>query len=106
MQAIDRDWYFVKAAAILRRIYLNTTKNLGIQTLKVALGGRQSRGAQPNTHAKHAGKVIRNIVQQLRENKLVEMYYDAEKVPKGLVITKHGRKYLDTLANRLAKSQK
>jgi ribosomal protein S19E (S16A) len=69
------------------------------------MGKRQRRGAQPNTCRSAGGKIIRDIVSQLRKNGYVENYARQEGSTLGLLLTKLGRGELDKVATKIMKNQ-
>ena len=100
----DPDWFFHKAAAVTRQIYITKSKTLGVGSLRAIFGKKYRRGVNANVTSIHAGKIIRDIVGQLKKNGLCENYASTEGVTLGLLITKNGRTQLDKLATTLAKS--
>jgi small subunit ribosomal protein S19e len=90
-QPEDTDWWFTRAASILRKIYLHGP--VGIEHLRADYGGRKGTRVSREHVRKGGGSNIRKIVQQLEAAKLVE----ASK-SKGRIITKEGRRTLDRLA--------
>jgi len=86
----DPDWWYKRAASILRKLYLKGP--LGVDDLRLMYGGRKDRGVRPEHFYKGGGAIIRKILQQLEEAGLVE------KTPKGRVLTSKGRSLLDRLA--------
>ena len=91
---LDEDWWYVRCASILRRVYLDGP--VGVSSLKTYYGGRYSRGDVPQKHAKGSGSVIRKALQQLEEAGLITTKKE------GRVITSKGRSYLDNTAYALA----
>ncbi|NHW44221.1 MAG: 30S ribosomal protein S19e [Candidatus Verstraetearchaeota archaeon] len=90
-----KDWWYVRAAAILRKIYLYGP--VGIGSLRTAFGCRQRPGVRGREHFRKAGgAIIRKIVQQLERAGLVEKAGN-----KGRVLTPQGRSLLDRLAHKL-----
>ena len=90
-----KDWWYVRAAAILRKIYLYGP--VGVGSLRTAFGCRQRPGVRGREHFRKAGgAVIRKIVQQLERAGLVEKAGN-----KGRVLTPRGRSLLDRLAHKL-----
>eukprot|EP00892_Ulva_mutabilis_P004202 jgi/Ulvmu1/2153/UM129_0013.1 len=68
---LDPDWYYVRAAAICRKVY--ERQGLGVGCLRKLFGkSNRSRGARPEHHCKAAGGVIRHILIQLESCGLVE----------------------------------
>ena len=88
------DWYFIRAAAIARRVYLRGGSVGGF--CKV-FGGRHRRGARRNKFGEGAQGVNRKIMQQLESLELVSK--DDKK--KGRQITSKGRRELDTIAGQI-----
>src|SRR3989344_5350243 len=91
---VDKDWWYVRAASILRKIYLFGP--IGTNKLRVKYGGRKNRGYTPEKTFSGSGKIIRTILQQLES---IELIKKADKgVHKGRVITPKGKSFLDKLA--------
>ncbi len=63
------DWWYIRAASILRRIYIDGP--VGISRLRSFYGGGQHRGQVPTHFKKAGGKIIRVILQQLEKAGLV-----------------------------------
>jgi len=78
----DENWYFVRMASILRRIFLDGP--VGTESLRTYYGGRKNRGVKPHKHVKASGKIIRNCLQALEKEGLIK------KSKKGREITKKG----------------
>ena len=89
------DWYFVRAASLARRVYING--GVGVGQFTVHYGGSQRRGAAPRRFNKAAKGCIRHALQQLKELDIVDVKQDK----KGRWITKNGQHELDTIANQL-----
>jgi small subunit ribosomal protein S19e len=102
----DANWFYIKAAAIARRVYITKNKTLGVGTLKRILGKKDRRGSQPNIFSKAAGKIIRNILQQLKKLNYVESYCTAENTTMGLTMTKLGKSQLEMIGNKVNGVQK
>ena len=64
------DWWYTRAASVLRRIYLDGP--VGLARLRTFYGGRKNRGSSPERFRKGGGKIIRTILQQLESVMLVE----------------------------------
>jgi len=92
----DQDWYYVRAAAIARRVYLRG--GIGIGAFKKIFGGRVMRGTRPERFGTSSGSIPRHILKQLEVLKIVE------KVPggKGRRITPQGQRDLDSIAGQIA----
>jgi small subunit ribosomal protein S19e len=73
----DPDFWFKRAASILRQIY--THKVVGVNRLKTRYGGRKKRGVRPEHFAKSGGKIIRTILQQAERAELLEKFNESGK---------------------------
>lgn len=83
---VQEDWWYTRAASILRRIYLKGP--IGVERLRKYYGGRKRRGTRPPKKEKTGGKVIRKILQQLEAADFVI------KVRKGRKINSKGKSLL------------
>jgi len=88
------DWWYMRAASLLRRIYLNGP--VGISRLRTYYGGGKNRGVAPDRFRKSGGKVLRVILQQLEQTELV-----AKTEHGGRKVTSKGAKMLTNLADRM-----
>ncbi len=88
----DADWWYYRAASILRKLYLSN-EPIGIETFRTIYGGRQRRGVAPPHFKKAGGSHIRKILQQLERAGLVRKVRG-----KGRVLTPAGRSLLDHVA--------
>ncbi len=92
------DWWYVRAAAILRSVYL--LGPIGVSKLRTKYGGKKNRGFKPERFVKGSGAVIRKILQQLEEQGLVKQ---GEKgVHKGRIITPKGVSLLSQAAKKVS----
>jgi ribosomal protein S19E (S16A) len=66
---------------------------------------KKRRGVQPPKHMKASGKILREIVSQLKKNGYVENYANENGNTFGLVLTRQGRAELDKIATRLVKEK-
>ena len=64
------DWWQVRAASILRAIYM-AKGPIGVQKLRVRYGSKKNRGHKPEKFFRASGKIIRSILQQLEKEGLV-----------------------------------
>jgi small subunit ribosomal protein S19e len=92
----DPDWWFVRCASILRKIYVKGP--IGIEKLRQEYGGRLDRGAKPEHASKGGGAIVRNAVQQLQKAGLVKPQRN-----NGRIVTSEGRQMLDRLSTELKK---
>lgn len=91
---VENDWYFIRAASILRVIYVKGP--VGVQKLRVKYGNKKNRGHRPDRFYKASGKVIRSILQELEKVELIQ--YKKEGIHKGRIITGKGKSFLDKLS--------
>ncbi len=82
----DDDFWFKRAASILKQIYKK--KIVGTQRLRTKYGSKKNRGYAPEEFRKAGGKIIRTILQQSDKAGFTEI---AEPV-KGIRERKPGRK--------------
>ena len=88
------DWWYIRCAAILRKIYTDG-RHIGIERLRSVYGGKKDRGSRPGHKAKGSGSIARKAVQQL------EAAGYLQKVKDGRTISAKGRSMLDNTANEL-----
>lgn len=94
----DKDWWYTRAASLLRKIYLN--QPIGVERLRAAYGGRASGKLAPEHHRDGSGGNLRKILQQLELAQLVE------KSRKGRILTPRGHALLDRVAMEVSKELK
>jgi small subunit ribosomal protein S19e len=90
----QENWYHIRSAAILRRIY--TDGSLGTSKLRTIFGESKNQGHAPQHHGKASGKVIRTALQNLEEAGLVET-----EEGEGREITEDGQALLDDKAGEV-----
>ncbi len=66
---------------------------------------KKRRGVNPPKTFRSGGKVIREVVSQLKKNGYVENYANQEGHTFGLVLTKTGRAELDKIASRIIRER-
>jgi small subunit ribosomal protein S19e len=93
----DPDWWYYRAASILRKLYKRGTP-VGVERLRTAYGGRMNRGVAPEHFAKGSGSIIRKILQQLERAGLVVRVRG-----KGRTLSPKGRSLLDNTAYEIMK---
>lgn len=96
----DKDWYYIRAASIARKVYLR--QNTGVGALKKVYGGSGRRGTMRSRFHKACGGLIRHILHQLEEMQVVE------KCPEGVnkggrKISSHGQQDLDRIAGQIVR---
>tara|TARA_Y100000031_G_C8194293_1_gene372895 strand:- start:72 stop:503 length:432 start_codon:yes stop_codon:yes gene_type:complete len=94
---VNRNWWYVRAAAILRKILI--LGPIGTEKLRVKYGSRKNRGNRPEKFFKASGNIIRKILQQLEAANFIKQEQKGNH--KGRVITKEGKELLDKVANGL-----
>ena len=85
------DWYYIRAAAVLRAIYLRPGTGYG--GLSKRFGNKKNRGSQPEITTKAARGLLHWACRSLEGLKLVTKGKES-----GHIITKEGRKRADTIA--------
>ncbi len=65
----DPDWWFTRAAAVLRRVYVDGP--MGVERMRSFYGGNQNRGSKPNKFRKGSGSILRKSLQQLEAAGLI-----------------------------------
>ena len=101
---LNPDYMYYKAAAITRMLYITKSKTIGVGSIKTMFGKKKRRGSQPPKFVQSSGKIIREILKQLKKNGYVENYGSKnEGVTFGLVLTSRGRTELDKIASKTKK---
>jgi len=88
------DWWYTRAASILRKIYIDGP--IGISKLRLAYGGRTGQRSGPEHFHRGSGTVVRKIVHQLETAGLVK-----QATARGRVVTKEGQDLLDSLSSEV-----
>src|SRR3989344_2825167 len=96
---VDKDWYFTRAASVLRKIYFRGP--IGVNKLRVQYGGKKNRGYKPEHFYPGSGKIIRTILQQLEKEELIKQAQKGSH--KGRIVTPKGKSLLDKLSKVKAK---
>ena len=89
----DPDWFFVRAAAIARRVYVNP--NVGVGALKKVFGSQKRNGGARNHFCEASGKINRVCLQQLEKLGLLEA---SKNTKGGRVVSSKGRQEMDHVA--------
>jgi small subunit ribosomal protein S19e len=95
-QPQDPDWWYVRSASLLRKIYIHGP--IGIEKLRADYGGRKNYGVKPEHAAKAGGSIVRKALQQLETAGYIETFK-----PRGRRLTREGRKLLQELAEELSR---
>lgn len=90
------DWWYIRAASILRTIYLKGV--IGVSRLRAKYSSRKNRGMAPEKTYKASGKIIRVILQQATKAGLVELVKNKRA---GRRLTKKGKEFLEKIAKEI-----
>jgi small subunit ribosomal protein S19e len=93
---VDDRWWYVRSAAVLRKIYVEGP--IGTTRLAAKFGGKKDRGSKPNKATRGSRSIARATVQQLEKSQLVQRDRDG-----GRVISGKGRKMVDNLSTQILK---
>jgi small subunit ribosomal protein S19e len=89
-----RDWYAVRMASILYRVYKDGP--VGTESLRTYYGGKKRRGVKPSHFRKASGKIIRSCLQNLEKLGYIK------KAKKGREVSPAGTAFLSKTATALA----
>src|SRR5512137_1889635 len=92
----DPDWWYVRVAAVLRRVYVDGP--LGVERMRSFYGGKKNRGSRPNAFRKGSGSILRKSLQQLEAAGLV--IHDKT----GRRVSPAGMSFLDNLSQEVMKN--
>ena len=93
----NKDWWYYRAAAILRTIYKKGP--IGTNKLRVKYGSKKNRGVKPEKFYPASGKIIRTILQQLEKIEFIKQTQKGKY--KGRIITPKGKSFLDKLSKNV-----
>lgn len=99
VEPVQDDWWHVRTAAVLRKIYINGP--IGSDRLAEMFGGSKNRGVKPSKAVSSSRSIIRDILQQFDESGLtVKLPGKGRKItPKGVSIcNKSAHEVMKTLA--------
>jgi len=89
----DPDWWFTRAAAVLRRVYVDGP--LGVERMRSFYGGKKNRGSRPNAFRKGSGSILRKSLQQLEAAGLI--IHDKT----GRKVSPAGMSFMDNLSHEV-----
>jgi small subunit ribosomal protein S19e len=89
----DPDWWYVRVAAVLRRVYVDGP--LGVERMRSFYGGKKNRGSKPNAFRKGSGSILRKSLQQLEAAGLI--VHDKT----GRKVSPAGMAFLDNMAHEV-----
>ncbi|MBD3354551.1 30S ribosomal protein S19e [Candidatus Woesearchaeota archaeon] len=98
---LEKDWWYTRAAAILRTICI--LGPIGVSKLRTKYGGKKRRGHKKAHFRKGSGSVIRKILQQLEKAELAK--FVEKDVHKGRIAAPKGKALLDKTAAAILKSK-
>lgn len=93
----DKNWWFIRCASILRKVYINN--EMGVERLRSKYGGKRDRGSKPKHAMGGSGSITRRALQQLETAGYIKKIKG-----KGRVLTGKGRSFLDNSANETLKN--
>ena len=97
---VEKDWWYVRAASVLRHIYRYGP--IGVSKLRIKYGGKKNRGVKKSHFYKGSGSILRKIIQQLEKEGFVKT--DLKSLRRGRLITAKGKKFLDDVAGKISKT--
>lgn len=90
----EKDFWYKRAASILRQIYINRV--VGVNRLKTRYGSKKNRGMKPERFRKGSGKIIRVILQQSEEAGLLEKFKESGQRA-GRMLTDKGKELMENI---------
>ena len=88
--SIEPDFWYKRAASILRQLYIRGT--VGVNRLRTKYGSRKKRGMKPEHFVKSGGKMIRTVLQQADKAGFTEK---SQEKKAGRKLTAEGKKFLE-----------
>lgn len=96
----DKDWLYIRAAALARKVYLRPS--IGVGALKKIFGGTKNYGTTPSHYVEGSGKIIRYLLNELERKGIIETIKDEDNDrTQGRRITKKGQQELDSIAKQI-----
>ena len=89
----DPDFWYKRAASILRQIYKKDI--VGVNRLRTKYGSKKNRGYKPEEFRRSSGKIIRTILQQAESAGFVEKVKEKRS---GRKLTTKGKEFLEDVA--------
>ena len=93
MPPINPDWWYVRCASVLRRIYIDGP--VGVSRLRSYYGGKQRKPVATPRFAKGSGSIVREALQQLEKAGYVK------KIKLGRLITPEGQAFMDNMSFKI-----
>ncbi len=94
----EPDFWYKRAASILRNLYLK--KTLGVNRLRTKYGSKKDRGFKPEKFKRAGGKIIRTILQQADSAGFTEIFKDDKRIKGkrfGRQLTQKGKEFLKSI---------
>ena len=91
----DPNFWYKRAASILRQIYKN--KTVGVNRFRTKYGSKKNRGYQPEIFKRAGGKIIRTILQQSDKAGFTEIIKDVKGIKSGRKLTAKGKEFLEEM---------
>lgn len=94
----EEDFWYKRAASILRQIYRKGI--VGVSRLRTKYGSKKNRGFKPEEFRKAGGKIIRSILQQSDKAGFTEIAQTVKGVRErkpGRKLTEQGKKFLESI---------
>ena len=94
------DWYYTRAAALARKLYLRP--QIGVGRLRHLFGSVRRNGHCANRHGKASGKIIRHALIQLEKAGIITRFKDEQgNVFDERIVSKEGQKELNEVAKNV-----
>ena len=90
-QPLQENWWQMRAASILRKIYRHGP--IGTSKLRTKYGSKKNRGHKPERFYRASGKIIRVMLQQLEKAQYIKQEKHGNHA--GRVVTPKGKSFLD-----------
>jgi len=95
MPPVQKDWWYTRAASILRNIYV--AGPIGVTRLSKKYGNKKNKGYVPEARRSGSGAIITGIIKQLESLEFVKT------TRKGRAITPKGISFLDKISHKIKK---
>lgn len=99
---IQKDWWQLRAASILRKIAEKGP--VGVSKLRNTYGNKKNRGKSPEKFVRASGNVIRKILQQFEKAGFLKQ--DTKGTHKGRIITSKAEKFMNSVVKKIEKQHK
>ena len=96
----DKDWLYIRAAALARKVYLRP--NIGVGSLKKLFGSTKNYGTTPCHYVQGSGKIIRYLLKELEVKGIIETITAEDSTrTQGRQITRKGQQELNSIAKQI-----